>query len=198
MHLYKKYITHTRFSPKQMLRSTLRAAAVVRSASARAGLALSSVSVSGLSVRSTAYAHDAYPASTPFAGLSTVALRAPLPAFSAHSTISSLVSAPVRAAAPARAFSADACSTEKASTAAVMQKVLTETLSPVHLAIEDTSGGCGAFFRIVVVSPAFEGKRTMARHRVVQGAIAESIKGMHGLTLMTHTPAEWEALTAAQ
>ena len=35
-----------------------------------------------------------------------------------------------------------------------------------HLVIEDQSGGCGEKIAIVVVSEAFEGKGTLARHRM--------------------------------
>jgi stress-induced morphogen len=34
-----------------------------------------------------------------------------------------------------------------------------------HLNITDESSGCGENYAIVVVSPAFEGQNTLARHR---------------------------------
>ena len=46
-------------------------------------------------------------------------------------------------------------------------------------------------YRAVVVSPAFEGKVMIKRHRMVYAALAEEMKGaIHALTLETLTPEE--------
>lgn len=47
-------------------------------------------------------------------------------------------------------------------------------------------------FDAVVVSPAFEGKRTLQRHRLIYGALGSSIGGdIHALSIQAYTPAEW-------
>jgi stress-induced morphogen len=47
-------------------------------------------------------------------------------------------------------------------------------------------------WRAVVISPAFEGKLSIKRHRLVYGALEEEMRGpIHALTLETYTPAEW-------
>lgn len=71
---------------------------------------------------------------------------------------------------------------------------LTSALSPVHLSIEDTSGGCGAFFRINVVSDAFAGKSLVKQHRMVKDAIATEISAVHGVTINTMTNEQFNKL----
>lgn len=49
-------------------------------------------------------------------------------------------------------------------------------------------------FRVVVVSPAFAGQRSVARHQSVYAAVAEELEGpVHALALHTYTPEEWAA-----
>ena len=53
-------------------------------------------------------------------------------------------------------------------------------------------------FKVVAVSPAFEGKRPVARHQLIYGLVAEELAGpVHALALHTHTPEEWQARQAA-
>ena len=52
-------------------------------------------------------------------------------------------------------------------------------------------------FEAVVVSPAFAGKRTLLRHRLVYGALGSSIGGdIHALSIQAYTPEEWGARQA--
>ena len=47
-------------------------------------------------------------------------------------------------------------------------------------------------FRVVVVSPAFAGRRQVARHQSVYAAVADELEGpVHALALHTYTPEEW-------
>jgi stress-induced morphogen len=47
-------------------------------------------------------------------------------------------------------------------------------------------------WRAIVISPAFEGKLLIKRHRLIYGALVEEMRGpIHALTLETYTPAEW-------
>jgi len=48
-------------------------------------------------------------------------------------------------------------------------------------------------FDAVVVSPAFAGKRTLQRHRLVYGALGSRIGGdIHALSIQAFTPEEWQ------
>lgn len=74
-----------------------------------------------------------------------------------------------------------------------MRNLLIERLAATHCTVEDTSGGCGSFFRVRCVSPVFEGLAPLAQHRRVQEALKTEIGTMHGLTIETMTPAAWRA-----
>lgn len=54
--------------------------------------------------------------------------------------------------------------------------------------------GDGAHFEALIVSPAFEGKRMIARHQLVYAALGERMKAeIHALSMRTLTPAEYQA-----
>jgi stress-induced morphogen len=56
--------------------------------------------------------------------------------------------------------------------------------------VRDTTGG-GDHFAALVVSPAFEGKSLVDRHRAVYAALGEAMRvDVHALALDTFTPAE--------
>jgi stress-induced morphogen len=81
---------------------------------------------------------------------------------------------------------------------------LTSALSPVHLDVVNESHqhsvapGSETHFKVLVVSPAFEGRSLIDRHRAVNAALAEELKnGVHALTIRALTPAQWEADGAA-
>ena len=69
---------------------------------------------------------------------------------------------------------------------------LTESLQPSYLHLEDTSGGCGTFFRLVVASPRFEGVPLVKQHRLVKESIKDDIGAIHGLTIDTMTEAQYK------
>ena len=53
-------------------------------------------------------------------------------------------------------------------------------------------------FKVVLVSAAFEGRRSVQRHQQVYAVLNEQLqRGVHALALHTFTPAEWRARTAA-
>ncbi|KXL48200.1 hypothetical protein M433DRAFT_159436 [Acidomyces richmondensis BFW] len=70
--------------------------------------------------------------------------------------------------------------------------ILKEKLEASHVEIEDLSGGCGQMFDAVIVSPQFAGKNTLARNRLVNGALKEKIKLIHAWKQKCLTPEEWE------
>ena len=74
-----------------------------------------------------------------------------------------------------------------------------ETLAkalPVNLVeTQDLTGG-GDHWQLIVVSPAFEGKRLLEQHRLVNEALKEpmSDQRIHALALKTFSPSQWEKL----
>ncbi|KAM7513756.1 hypothetical protein LguiA_003339 [Lonicera macranthoides] len=74
-----------------------------------------------------------------------------------------------------------------------VESSLTSKLSPSHLVVVDTSGGCGAKFTVEIVSEQFEGKRLLERHRMVNGALVEEMKDIHALSITKAlTPDQWK------
>ncbi len=52
--------------------------------------------------------------------------------------------------------------------------------------------GDGSHFDAVIVSPAFEGKRLIARHQLVYAALGDRMKAeIHALSMRTLTPEEF-------
>lgn len=80
-----------------------------------------------------------------------------------------------------------------------IEKKLSQTLKPLHLQVINESPlhsvpeGAEMHFRVVVISPQFEGKSLVNRHRLINELLKEELKGaIHALTMTTLTPAEWE------
>ncbi|WFD08009.1 hypothetical protein MVES1_003378 [Malassezia vespertilionis] len=63
--------------------------------------------------------------------------------------------------------------------------ILKAKFAPTDLQVEDISGGCGAFFAIMLTSHAFQGKSTIQAHRMVNKEIKDVIDDIHGLQLKT-------------
>jgi stress-induced morphogen len=76
---------------------------------------------------------------------------------------------------------------------------LTEAFSPVHIVLENESHmhsvpkGSESHFKLILVSPKFEGLNRVARHRLVNESLNGEIGpgGIHALTMKTLTPFEW-------
>ncbi|MEQ4619355.1 MAG: BolA family protein [Corticimicrobacter sp.] len=73
-----------------------------------------------------------------------------------------------------------------------VQSYIEAGLSCTHVQVE----GDGAHFQALIVSTAFEGKRTVARHQLVYAALGDRIQGsnaeIHALAMTTLTPAEYQ------
>lgn len=85
-----------------------------------------------------------------------------------------------------------------------IDRELRAAFEPVHLDIENESHqhnvppGSESHFRVVIVSSAFAGQRSVARHQAVYRHLAEQLRGpVHALALHTYTPEEWAAAPAA-
>lgn len=76
---------------------------------------------------------------------------------------------------------------------------LAEALAPVHLEVVNESAshnvpaGAETHFKVVVVSPQFDGEGLLARHRRVNAALAAELAGgIHALAIHTYTATEWQ------
>ena len=53
--------------------------------------------------------------------------------------------------------------------------------------------GSESHFKVTVVSPVFDGTKLLARHRMVNTALAEELSGpVHALSICAKTPEQWE------
>ena len=70
-----------------------------------------------------------------------------------------------------------------------LQSIIGAGLACDHLEVT----GDGRHWAAVVVSPAFEGKRAIARHQLVYATLGARMHTdeVHALSIKTYTPAEW-------
>jgi BolA protein len=75
---------------------------------------------------------------------------------------------------------------------------LTAALSPSQLEVVNESYmhsvpvNSETHFKVVVVSPMFEGKRSVARHQMIYRCLNEELEGpVHALALHTYAEQEW-------
>jgi BolA family transcriptional regulator, general stress-responsive regulator len=75
---------------------------------------------------------------------------------------------------------------------------LAERFAPAHLEVRNESGnhnvppGSETHFKVVLVADAFAGQRLLARHRLVNEALADEVAGpVHALAIHTYTEDEW-------
>ncbi|KAJ5631018.1 bola protein [Penicillium longicatenatum] len=96
----------------------------------------------------------------------------------------------------ARSFSAvnAAMADTSGITADSLKLKLLDQLQAQHVEIEDLSGGCGQAFQAVIVSPQFESKNMLARHRLVNSVLKAEIAAIHAWTPKCYTPEQWQAL----
>jgi len=71
-----------------------------------------------------------------------------------------------------------------------MTKLLEKELDAAQVVVEDVSGGCGASFRVEVVSSAFEGKKKLDQNRMVHRVLKNEIPNIHALTVVTKVPSK--------
>lgn len=71
-----------------------------------------------------------------------------------------------------------------------VQQYIADHLNCEHLEVR----GDGHHFEAIIVSPEFEGKRSVARHQLVYAALGDRMRAeIHALSMQTLTPAEYEA-----
>jgi len=79
---------------------------------------------------------------------------------------------------------------------ATIDEKLNKTLAPEFLEIINESNmhsgpATESHFKVVAVSKAFEGKMLIARHRMINEALANELETIHALSLHTMTPDEY-------
>ncbi|EEH09130.1 BolA domain-containing protein [Histoplasma capsulatum G186AR] len=77
-------------------------------------------------------------------------------------------------------------------TSASLKDTLIAKLDAQHVEIEDMSGGCGQAFQAIIVSPQFDKKNMLARHRLVNSVLKAEIAAIHAWTPKCYTPEQWE------
>jgi len=82
-----------------------------------------------------------------------------------------------------------------AVTAEAVEAKLRSELKATEVKVVDTSGGCGQSFEVTLcVSEQFDGMKAIAKHRAVNGALAEELKTIHALSIKKLlTPAQHAA-----
>ncbi len=86
-----------------------------------------------------------------------------------------------------------------------VETILRGKLTPDHLEVVNESHmhsvakGSETHFKVIIVSPLFEGVSSVKRHQLVYGALGDMIGkkpsqgGIHALAITSRTPAEWAA-----
>jgi stress-induced morphogen len=84
----------------------------------------------------------------------------------------------------------------------LIEDKLREALAPSYLEVVNESHmhsvpkGSETHFKVVIVSPRFEGLPQVRRHQLVYGALAAEMSGkpgIHALAITSRSPAEWAA-----
>jgi len=74
-------------------------------------------------------------------------------------------------------------------TSGVAPEVL-EVLNESHM--HSVPAGSESHFKVVVISPEFNGRRLVQRHQMIYSILADELAGsVHALALHTYTPDEW-------
>lgn len=84
--------------------------------------------------------------------------------------------------------------------ATTIERKIADALTPAHLEVKNESHmhnvppGSESHFKLVIVADAFDGKRLVARHQLINGICKDELAGpVHALSMETLTPAEWAA-----
>ena len=78
-------------------------------------------------------------------------------------------------------------------TADELKTIISAGLMCEHIELD----GDGRHWSAVIVSPEFEGRRAISRHQRVYATLGARMQTdeVHALSMKTHTPAEWAALS---
>ncbi|GFR45406.1 hypothetical protein Agub_g6781, partial [Astrephomene gubernaculifera] len=94
---------------------------------------------------------------------------------------------PLKLASQIRSFCMLASSDAEKAIAAKLK----ESIKGVqHIEVQDTSGGCGAMYRIAITAEDFKDQPIVKQHQLVHRVLAEELKQWHGISLTTKSPAK--------
>ncbi|KAH8117632.1 bola protein [Phellopilus nigrolimitatus] len=79
-----------------------------------------------------------------------------------------------------------------------IERTLRNAIRITHLEIEDQSNGCGENYFVFVASEDFEGKTSLARHRMINELLKDEIAQMHAFSQKSLTPKQYEAYLAEE
>lgn len=87
------------------------------------------------------------------------------------------------------------CDTSPDATAEAERRLISklqETFpKAAEIRVQYISGGCGSMFEVHVLAEEFRNVRTVVQHRMVNEALKDEIKNMHGLRISTSAPESW-------
>ena len=79
-----------------------------------------------------------------------------------------------------------------------IEKILLQAFSPLHLEVTDESHmhsvpeGSESHFKVLVVSPEFQGMKIIERQRKINALLKEEFdSGLHALSMHAWTPDQW-------
>ncbi|GAX77886.1 hypothetical protein CEUSTIGMA_g5328.t1 [Chlamydomonas eustigma] len=70
----------------------------------------------------------------------------------------------------------------------IAQKLSSNIAGASSIVVQDTSGGCGSFYKIEIVAPEFRGQSVVKQHQLVHKILKEEMADWHGLNLTTKAP----------
>lgn len=66
-----------------------------------------------------------------------------------------------------------------------LENILKEKFPDGNVKVQDISGGCGAMFEVHIVASNFKNLSTVKQHQMVNAALKQEIKEMHGIRIFT-------------
>ncbi len=92
----------------------------------------------------------------------------------------------------------DEMATAEGPVATAVAAKLRRTFEPTHQEVINESSshnvapGSETHFKVIVISPAFDGMPLLERHRAINEALAAEIAGpIHALSIIAKTPQQW-------
>jgi len=71
------------------------------------------------------------------------------------------------------------------ATTKTIEECLKKSITFESLNVEDTSGNCGAAFKIIIKSKEFNGKGLVQQHRMVTDILKDELKDVHSIVIKT-------------
>ena len=78
-----------------------------------------------------------------------------------------------------------------------IENKIKEKIKTIHLEVIDLRGG--DHIQIIIVSPEFENKSLLERHKIIYDILANEMKSneIHALTLKTYSPTQWQEVKSS-